>query len=136
MKKLKIRIDPTKSPLKFIRKKREHPTLLIEEEIEIENEEETFVDVDRHMDLLQKVQSIIDEEKHDEKQYQLLKMMYLDDIDAEYAVNNLGISENELGSIVDELVELGLLQFISDNEAEITEDGIKYIISRDSKFES
>ena len=134
-KKLKIRINPTKSPFKLIRKKFNHTTLLGEEEAEIK-EEEKFANVDRYINQLKKVQMIIDEEKHEEKQFQLIKMMYSDDIDTEYAVNNLDISEKELGYIVNELVELGLVHFISDDEAEITIDGIKYIKYRDSQFES
>ena len=121
--------------MKLIRKKFNHTTLLGEEEAEIK-EEEKFANVDRYINQLKKVQMIIDEEKHEEKQFQLLKMMYSDDIDTEYAVNNLDISEKELGYIVNELVELGLVHFISDDEAEITIDGIKYIKYRDSQFES
>ena len=134
-KKLKIRINPTKSPVKLIRKKFGHTTLLLKEEEETESEDK-FVDVDRYINQLKKVQMITDEEKQEEKKYQLLKMMYLDDIDAEYAINNLDISEIELKSIVEELVELGFIHFISDDETELTIDGIKYIKYRDSQFES
>ena len=130
--KLKIRRNPARSPLNLIRKKLNRSNLLPDEKVETDNENETFIEVDRHIDILQKVQSIIDD---DETQIQLLKMMYLDDIDTEYAVNNLGISKMELVSIVDNLVEQGYLKFNSDNDAEITQDGIEFIKSRDLKFE-
>ncbi len=130
--KLKIRRNPTRSPLNLIRKKLNRSNLLPEEKVETDNENEAFIDVDRPMDILQKVQRIIDD---DETQFQLLKMIYLDDIDTNYVVNNLGISKTELVSIVDNLVEQGYLKFNSDNDAEITQDGIEFIKSRDLKFE-
>jgi len=128
-KKWKIRRNPERSPINLVKKKLEKPPLIIEEEEIVEEDPVSFVQ--RIDELSQKVQTMIDEEEHDEKQYQLLKMIYLDDIDLEFVVNNLGISENELKSLVDELVERGFLQFISDDEAEITEVGINYLKWRD-----
>lgn len=71
--------------------------------------------------------NIIDEEI----QYQLLDMVYEDDIDAETVTEELGISMDELKAIVDALVKYGLLQYISEDEVEITEKGIEYIESFD-----
>jgi helix-turn-helix protein len=78
---------------------------------------------------------LIEEEEHDEKQYQLLKLMYMDDVNSQYVINSLEISEDELNSLVEELVELGFLKFISDDEAEITKEGISYLKWRDLEFE-
>ena len=132
--KLKIRINPANSPLNLIGKRLEHPTLILDE-LKEENQVEDFVDTDQHLDkLLLNGQVMADEEKHYDVQLQLLKMMYSDDVDAEIVVNNLGITRNQLKSIVAELVELGFLQFVSQDELEITEDGIKFIKFQDSKF--
>ena len=76
--------------------------------------------------VLLRTQMIIDEDKREGQRDQILKMMYLDDIDSEFVKNTLKISDNELKSIVDELVELGFLQFISDDEVEISKKGSIY----------
>ena len=142
MKRRRIRRDPTKSPFRLILNRIEKPIppLVdepieieneVEEPIEIENEEEKFVDVEGHVDRVLKVQTIFDEEEQDDKQFQLLKMIHLADIDAESVLKNLDITENELESMVGELVELGFLEFISGDEVIITEDGIDFIRSQD-----
>jgi len=77
--------------------------------------------------VLLRTQMIIDADKREEQRDQILKMMYLDDIDSEFVKNNLDISDKELTAIVDELVELGFLQFISDDELEISKKGTIYV---------
>jgi len=61
---------------------------------------------------------------------ELMKIMYSKDVDAEFVTDKLGISSNELRSLVDELVKRGLLRYTTDDEAELTEQGIKYIESK------
>jgi PKD repeat protein len=58
---------------------------------------------------------------------ELMKIMYSDDVDAKFATDQLGISAEKLKTLVDKLVKRGLLRYTSDNEVEITEQGIKYI---------
>jgi len=70
---------------------------------------------------------IIDEDKREEQRDQILKMMYLDDVESEFVKNTLEISDDELKSIVDELVELGFLQFISEDELKISKKGTIYV---------
>ncbi len=59
-----------------------------------------------------------------------MKIMYSKDVDAEFVTDKLGISSNELRSLVDELVKRGLLRYTTDDEVELTEQGIKYIESK------
>jgi len=56
-----------------------------------------------------------------------MKIMYSDDVDAKFATDELGISTETLKTLVDKLVKRGLLRYTSDNEVEITEQGIKHI---------
>ena len=79
------------------------------------------------------VQMMLEQTKKDDLYYQLLKMMYLDDVDAEYVENYLGISTDELKTVVDELVFLGFLKHTSDDEVELTEEAIEYVTHQDMK---
>jgi hypothetical protein len=97
-------------------------------------EEKTIGFVERIDQLSRQVQKLVDEENHDEKQYQLLKIMYNDDVNVKCALNKLDISENELIYLVDELVELGFLEYTADDEAEITEEGISYLKWRELNY--
>ena len=127
---IKIRRNPDRSPLnliknKFTRSKYE------EEKIETDYENEKNMDTETHEEVLQKVESIID---NDQKQFLLLRMIYLDDIDVDYAVKYLCISKKELISMVDILVEEGYLKFNTDNDAVITDFGIEYIKTRNKYY--
>lgn len=134
--KKRIRINPEKTPLYNIKKNLESPQKPGKKEVVKKNlEEKTLGFVERIDQLSRQVQMLVDEEEHDEKQYQLLKMMYNDDVNIDYALNSLKISENELMYLVDELVELGFLKYTSDDEAEITEEGISYLKWRELNFE-
>ena len=129
------RRNPEKSQINLITKKIEHPNMPVEED-EIEIIEEQPVSVMQRVDQLsQKIQTMVEKEEHDEKQYQLLKMMQLNDVNKEFVTKNLGITESELKSLVDELVERGFIQLISDDEAEITEIGINYLKWRDFEID-
>jgi reverse gyrase len=135
--KINIRINPEKSPYNHNIKKLESSPNLIKKDVVKENLEEKPIGfVERINQLSQQVQMLVDEEEHNEIQYQLLKMMYNDDVNLEYALNTLDLSEDELMYLVDELVELGFLKYISDNETEITEEGISYLKWRELNFES
>jgi len=134
--KLRIRINPTRSPLKLIMKNLGKTEKPMKKTVYTENPEQApFGFVDRIDQLSQQVQMLVDEEEQDEKQYQLLKMMYNQDVNSEYAIKTLEISENELMYLVDELVELGYLKYTADDEAEITEEGISYLKWREIKIE-
>ncbi|EMR74589.1 PDK repeat-containing protein [Thermoplasmatales archaeon SCGC AB-540-F20] len=61
---------------------------------------------------------------------ELMKIMHSKDVDAKFVTDKLDISSNELGSLVDELVKRGLLRYTTDDEVELTEQGIKYIESK------
>jgi hypothetical protein len=136
LRKIRIRVNQEKSPLTPINKKLESFPKPIKKEVVKDNIDEKPIGfVERINQLSRQVQMLVDEEEHDEKQYQLLKMMYNDDVNVDYALKTLEISENELMFLADELVELGFLKYISDDEAEITEEGISYLKWRELNFE-
>jgi len=62
-----------------------------------------------------------------EKEYKLLKLMLERDMDAETAQHMLGISKEELNSMIKKLSQMEMLQFVSFDTIEITETGIGYI---------
>lgn len=67
-----------------------------------------------------------------EKEFQLLKMLYSRDVDAETAVVLLHISKNEFGAMIHHLLEVEMLQYVSFNVIELTEIGISYISKREN----
>jgi len=67
-----------------------------------------------------------------EKEFQLLKMLYSRDVDAETAVVLLHISKNEFNAMIHHLLEVEMLQYVSFNIIELTEMGISYISKRES----
>ena len=121
--KRRIRVNPNRSPLKIFKGK-------IKDDNTMQIAEDKNEDLSNFSPL---VQMMLEQEKTDDLQYQLLKMMYLDDIDSEHVENYLGISSNELKTVVEELVFMGLLQYTSDDEVELTEDGIVYVTYQDLK---
>ena len=125
-KKKRLRVDPTRSPLNLVIKK------LQEKKTEREVVEDDFVDPNQFSPL---VQMMLEDAKKDDLYYQLLKMMYIDDVDAEHVENYLGISTDELKNAVDELVSLGFLKHTSEDEVELTDDGVTLIMHRESQIE-
>ena len=84
--------------------------------------------------VMHRTQRVIDEFEREEKQDLLLSMMYKDDVDAEFAKNNMDVSEEELNSLVNDLISRGFLQFVSGDEIELTKDGILYMKNQNSEF--
>ena len=68
-----------------------------------------------------------------EKQYHLLKMVHSDITDADIVVNKLGCSMDDLEPLVNGLIKQGLMKLSSEDEAELTNKGTKYIRSIASK---
>ena len=65
-------------------------------------------------------------DKH-EKAYSFLKLVHSENIDFKTAKNMLNLNDEEINQIIKELLELKLLQYISDDEIEITESGKAFI---------
>ncbi len=86
-----------------------------------------YVDVDPH-DVEQQTQIY-------EKEYKLLKLMLERDMDAETAEHTLGVSKEELNSMIQKLSEMEMLQYVSFDTIEITETGIGYISKKESEKE-
>jgi len=114
----KIRINRSKSPLNRIKKKNSEKEFKNEDlELKIQSLEQ----------VISRTQKIIDDFERDEKQDQLLNLMYQNDVDEDFVKTSMNISENELNSLIQDLISRGFLQFVSGDEIEITQDGILYM---------
>ena len=65
-----------------------------------------------------------------ERDYSLLKLMCERDMDIETASNILNVTKDELTRIVKKLIEMNMLQYISDNTVKLTETGLN-VLSRE-----
>jgi predicted transcriptional regulator len=65
-------------------------------------------------------------EEH-EKSYSFLKLIYQENLDFETAKNMLNLSEGEIVNIIKELVEMKFLQYVSEDEVELTQSGKEFI---------
>jgi len=68
-----------------------------------------------------------------EKESELLKMLYSRDMDAETAVVLLHITKEDFESMIRRLTRSEMLQYVSFNEIELTEMGIKYLAERENQ---
>jgi hypothetical protein len=69
----------------------------------------------------------VDEINLTDKEFELLKMLYSRDMDAETATVLLHISKREFEIIIRRLLHHELLHYVSFNEIELTEEGINYL---------
>jgi hypothetical protein len=67
-----------------------------------------------------------------EKEYQLLKILYSSDVDASIVCSKLDISEQDLNEIIKKLLKYEMLYYISDNELILTDLGIGYIKNKEN----
>ena len=58
-------------------------------------------------------------------------MMYLDDVDSDHVKNTMRISDDQLDNLVNNLIDKGFLKYSSNNEVELTREGIYYITSKE-----
>ncbi len=65
-----------------------------------------------------------------EKDNELLTMLRRQDLDMESAVTLLHISQQKLEVMIQKLLQLELLKYISDNEVKLTEKGLQYIAEK------
>ena len=65
-------------------------------------------------------------EEH-EKSYTFLKLVNQEDMEFDTAKSMLNLNDDEIKMIIKELIELKFLQFVSDDEIEITESGKEFI---------
>jgi hypothetical protein len=68
-----------------------------------------------------------------EKEFELLKMLYLRDMDAETAIALLHISQKELDSMIRRLLKIEMLHYVSYDEVELTEMGISHLSTKEKK---
>ena len=119
----RIRIDHNRSPLKLMKKR-----------INEKNEEQKIDKIKNIEEAITRYEMISKKLNSEQKKDELLKMMYYDDIDANHVISAMNISYGELESLVNELVEMGLIQQLENDEVELTKDGIFYILSQDPDF--
>jgi Mn-dependent DtxR family transcriptional regulator len=62
-----------------------------------------------------------------EKEQELLHMIRRRDTDVESAVTLLHISRQKFDTMIQKLLQLEMLQYLSDNEVKLTEKGIQYL---------
>jgi hypothetical protein len=62
-----------------------------------------------------------------EKSYSFLKLIYQENLEFETAKDMLNLSDEEITKIIKELIELKFLEYVSDDEVELTESGKKFI---------
>jgi len=99
------------------------------------NEKEVFEDrIENIEEVIARAEEISSSFASEQKRDELLKLMYYDDVDANHVINAMNISYEELESMVDDLIEMGFIQQASNDEVELTKDGIFYIMSQDSDF--
>lgn len=127
---VKIRVNSSKSPLNLLKDR------LKKNNIE-KKQEERSKNIEKINEQIKKMNDLFDDEENVSIKYEpspmqnrLLKMIYLDDVDADHVKKNLKISNNELENLVNQLVEVGLVEYTSDNEVELTNEGIYYIVNR------
>lgn len=70
-----------------------------------------------------------------DKEFELLKMLHVRDIDAETAIALLRVTEKELNYMIRRLLILEMLQYISQDEVELTETGIEHLKTKNNKKE-
>ena len=61
-------------------------------------------------------------------------MMYQDDIDADHVKSTMKISDSQLEIFVNNLLKRGLLKYSSNDEVEITKEGIYYITRKEIEY--
>jgi len=128
---IKIRINPERSPLNLLKNKfldKKEKKKHREQIKRVELMDEKIMNVD---DFFDDETTLSTKYEPSPKQNRLLKMMYLDDIDVDYVKTKMKVTDEELEFMVDELVELGFLEYSSDDEVELTDEAIYYITSRD-----
>ena len=68
-----------------------------------------------------------------EKELELLDLLYTRDMDAESAMVQLHIKQDEFNRLVKRLLQNELLQYTSFNVIELTEVGISYVSNKNKK---
>jgi hypothetical protein len=68
-----------------------------------------------------------------EKEYNLLKLMLEQDMDAETAMRMLKISEKELNEMIRKLSSMEMLHYVDYNTIELTDMGVSYLAGKNKK---
>jgi helix-turn-helix protein len=97
----------------------------------ITGEDRVIKSLDKYIKVIKGISDEDEEEINlNEQQFMLLQMMYTSDIDATMAMEMLGVSEQELEKIVQQLVTYNLVRVSAQDEVELTEKGTKYIVEK------
>ena len=85
-------------------------------------------------DTIRKTEKLIQQDEIEEKQDKVLNMIYAEDIDAEQIIKNFDMSYDDLDKIVQDLLDAGYIKYISNNEVELTQQGVLYIKNQKDQF--
>ncbi len=121
----KIRINHNRSLVKLAKDK------IVKDEVKQMDFEEKIANLEQ---ILQRTQALIAQDEHDEKLDKLLNLMYSDDVDVDFVKTTMNISDDELSSFVKELVDMGFLEFVTNDEIELTKAGVSYVKNQESDF--
>ncbi len=122
-----IKRNPSKSPLNFFKKKSKNKEGKEDKSDIIKKIDNQFLNTNLFSD----DEPVSTRYEPNSRETVLLKMMYLDDVDSDHVKSKMRISDNELEKLVDGLLDLGLVKYSSNNEIELTREGIYYITSND-----
>ena len=122
----RICIDRSKSPLNFFKKKQSE-----------KDKNKDKISVIKKIDSrIQKMEDLYNQNEVFSKKYEpnakenmLLKLMYLEDVDSEFVKSEMRVTDKELQYIVNNLLEQGFVKKSSNNEIELTMEGIHHITS-------
>ena len=122
----RICIDRSKSPLNFFKKKQSE-----------KDKNKDKISVIKKIDSrIQKMDDLYNQNEVFSKKYEpnakenmLLKLMYLEDVDSEFVKSEMRVTDKELQYIVNNLLEQGFVKKSSNNEIELTMEGIYHITS-------
>ena len=124
--KRRIRIDRSKSPLNFFKnktKKKDKSDGSISVIKEIDNQ------ASKLEDLFDEDEFVTTKYEPTPKENMLLKLMYLDDVDSEFVKSKMRVTDKELQFIVGNLLVKGFVKQSSNDEIELTMEGIYHITS-------
>ena len=82
-------------------------------------------------EMIERAEAISNRIDLEQRRDELLLMMYHDDIDANHVLDVLNINYEELESIANELIKMGYIRQLPNEEFELTKDGIFHILSQD-----
>jgi hypothetical protein len=99
------------------------------DKININNIVESYIEDHRKDDINNVSENMLE---LNQKEYELLKILYSSDVDASVVCSKLNISESDLNEIIKKLLKFEMLHYVSDDELILTDLGIGYIKNKEN----